>query len=1009
MQLVTLTQLSQSDYAKVAKKHRKMKHGGTHPHAQPGVPLASLQELARNQPNAAPGQMVTVQVSVQVPRVVTATNAETVKACLRLQELRSASRGRRSPPGVQKTIEEEFPTVKYVTIKKLCTNDPKTGQQRYKKLEGVNAPTPVERARGGKESVLSKEFLLHLFATIVFLAFSSNPLTDVDIMQIIRTELVRKGATYLKGSRKKAKGKKLEQEVSYENQQDFRNLYRQAITSLEQMGCDLKVRRPHAIAYGRVLAQSKLKLEDFKDMVNYRLGITNEKLIQFLAERNQPFKLLSLDNFINFDETMLDLNDINGAANTVVPADCRVQHTVPSEMCPHITLIIATLGNQIISAMVIIATGKETKLVSRFTRDRQFGKYVSNNNGWVNDELKNAFIIDVIQNAWKYGGLMEGEPMVAFCDGHGTNTKLLATQLLRGSNTAFIVYPSKLTAFLQPLDAGGGAISCFKTKVRTLVANEYRRQALNGEPVRYPDLNKVVEQALYEFHDDPECRRNVIKSWESCGYEQISHEEAFKRHNAAQNRTDDDSNSDDRLQSSSPVLPRVNYDPWKVKKIANGMEDWENKPLSEVLKAVPKTIQNDVAATFKTFRDKSVKTNNFANVSTAGMDLSVAGNADDINVRNKDKNTLVGERAEQRKKLKVKKKELVDAVKNAEREKNDADKEHDTYAGKKDSVKSTDEMIRSVKISAQLLREKKVPLPKDDAEDKDEFTVEEVYSKAGEEHRSYLESYAVNVMKTKNLKVPELVNVAILCNCLEAVNKANLKPAKQKALVEAGMAWTFKSLETNYDAKLSELKTKQTMKNQALTEAKEKRDDFDNDESNEDILKTDRRDMKVRVLTKEEATNVNLQTAQRECIEQNLRLEIINKIISDEREKILNKMIEDGELDPKDKYTEGTTNLVASGIMKSRYVQSLLDQQRDQRAAGGRVADYLPVNGANDFNNYGIMRSLLDNNNGEGEERNTGDDDDDNNREGEERNIGDDDDDDDGDEEEGEEEEDEQD
>ena len=135
-------------------------------------------------------------------------------------------------------------------------------------------------------------------------------------------------------------------------------------------------------------------------------------------------------------------------------------------------------------------------------------------------------------------------------------------------------------------------------------------------------------------------------------------------------------------------------------------------------------------------------------------------------------------------------------------------------------------------------------------------------------HRSYLESYAVNVMKTRNLKVPELVNCAILCNCLEVVNKANLKPAKQKALVEAGMAWTFKSLETNYDAKLSELKTKQTMKNQALTEAKEKRDDFDNDERNKDILKSDRRDMKVRVLTKEEATNVNLQIAQRERIEQ---------------------------------------------------------------------------------------------------------------------------------------------
>jgi len=244
-------------------------------------------------------------------------------------------------------------------------------------------------------------------------------------------------------------------------------------------------------------------------------------------------------------------------------------------------------------------------------------------------------------------------------------------------------------------------------------------------------------------------------------------------------------------------------------------------------------------------------------------------------------------------------------------------------------------------------------------------------------HRSYLESYAVNVMKTRNLKVPELVNCAILCNCLEVVNKANLKPAKQKALIEAGMAWTFKSRDTNYTAKLSALKTKQTMKDQALAEAKKKRDDFDNDESNKDILTTDRRDVKVRVLTKEEATNVNLQIAQRERIEQAIRVEKINKIIPDEREKILNKMIDNGELDPKDKYTEATTNLVASGIMKTPYEQRLLEEQRIQQAAGGRVADYLPVNGANDFNNYGIMRSLLDNNNGEGEERNTGDDDDD--------------------------------
>jgi len=242
---------------------------------------------------------------------------------------------------------------------------------------------------------------------------------------------------------------------------------------------------------------------------------------------------------------------------------------------------------------------------------------------------------------------------------------------------------------------------------------------------------------------------------------------------------------------------------------------------------------------------------------------------------------------------------------------------------------------------------------------------------------------------------------------LEVVNKANLKTAKQNALVEAGMTWTFNSLDTNFDAKLSELKTKQTKKDEVLAAAEKKRDDFHGDESDTDILTTDGRDVKVRVLTKEEGTNVNLQTAQRERFEQSIRVEKINKTISDEREKILNKMIDNGELDPKDKYTEATTSLVAREIMKTSYVQRLLEEQRKRQAAGGRVADYLPVNGANDFNNYGILRPLLDNNKGEGEERNTGDDDGDNNREGEEWNNGDDDGD--GDEEEEEEEEDEQD
>ena len=477
MQPVTLTQLSQSNHAKVAKTLRKTKHGGTRHHVQPGVPLASLQQLARNQPNAAPGQMVTVQVNVQVPREVLASNEDTVKACLRLEELRSASRGPRAPPGVQKTIEEEFPNVKYGTIKNLCMNDRRTGLQRYKKLVGANAPTLDERAKGGKESVLSKEFLRYLFATIVFSAFSSNPLTDVNIREIIRIELIRTRATYLKGSRNKlAQGEKLEEVASYEDQKDLTNLYRQALTKLGRMQCDLKVRRPHSISYGRVLAQDKLKLKDFKDMVNCRLAITNEKLVEFTTERNQPCKLLSFDHLINFDETMLNLNDITGSAHTVVPADCHVQQVVPTEMCPHITLIIATLGDQIISAMAISGTGKDTKFVSRFTRDNQFARYVSSNNGWVNEELKNAFIMDVVKNAWKYGSLQEGDPMVAFCDGHGTNTQLFAADLLRGSNTAFIVYPSKMTAYLQPADGSGGAISCFKTKMRNILANEYARQ-----------------------------------------------------------------------------------------------------------------------------------------------------------------------------------------------------------------------------------------------------------------------------------------------------------------------------------------------------------------------------------------------------------------------------------------------------------------------------------------------------------------------------------------------------
>ena len=96
-------------------------------------------------------------------------------------------------------------------------------------------------------------------------------------------------------------------------------------------------------------------------------------------------------------------------------------------------------------------------------------------------------------------------------------------------------------------------------------------------------------------------------------------------------------------------------------------------------------------------------------------------------------------------------------------------------------------------------------------------------------------------------------------------------------------------------------------------------------------------------------------------------------------------------MDPKDKYSEETTRRAARDVMNTPHVQNLLAEQREQQAAGVMVADYLPVTGANDFHNYGIHRSLLDDNNGEGEEKNTGGDDGDNNGEGEEWNTGDDD------------------
>ena len=236
-----------------------------------------------------------------------------------------------------------------------------------------------------------------------------------------------------------------------------------------------------------------------------------------------------------------------------------------------------------------------------------------------------------------------------------------------------------------------------------------------------------------------------------------------------------------------------------------------------------------------------------------------------------------------------------------------------------------------------------------------------------------------------------MVDLAILCDCLEVVNKVTFRLAKQDALVEAGITWTFKSLDTNYTKKLSELKTNQTKKNEAFIAAEKELDDFCNDPRNKDILTIDGRDVKRRVTTKEEGTNANLQTAQRECLEQAIRKEKINKTISDKRERLLNKWIASGELDPKDKYTEETTRRVTRDVMNTPHVKRLLEEQRERQAAGVRVADYLPVNGAIDFHNYGIQRSLLDNNNGEGEEQNTGDDDGDNNGEGEEWNTGDDD------------------
>jgi hypothetical protein len=442
----------------------------------------------------------------------TCTNAEIHAACAWYKDYTLAD-----GKSVVNTFKQHHPKVSKATLYRSLKDD------KYLKLESTLAKPENVRDNGGKIPGLSDPFIQVLYIHISAMAFTDCPLSKDYIKKMICDELIRVGAERKVGKRKL--GEKMTKEaVKYKRGDDMDEHYRMALRRMDYLGLQVKSRPSHTKSVGRCIQQDREVLEDFTTVMNHVIEHLSETL--FVSKR----KIFTIGHIVNIDEAQLKLYELNNQI-VVVPADVKVNRIVPTEKLRHVTLVYATLGDQLIAVTVIVTNpNKNNEVVfcdKRYTeRSGQFARYTSSPNGWCEKDLKQQTVVDIVKRVRK---IKADEPILVVLDGHWSNLYDELCEFLRSFGYGYVIWPSKTTAYLQPADATNGVISIMAQILKTVANQFWLNQKLADEVVTEMPVNTLVEEAIKRLVSDEQLRLKVKKSYEKCGFVEINEEDAIQK------------------------------------------------------------------------------------------------------------------------------------------------------------------------------------------------------------------------------------------------------------------------------------------------------------------------------------------------------------------------------------------------------------------------------------------------------------------------------------------------
>ena len=693
--------LQQATIRNTNVQRTKTKHGGKNYRKRHGIGARAMLATAASQVEAPPGSMVPVTIAVQKTKEAPKySNEDLIGAC----ELYRTSAKEKDKPGKLKAVTSAYENIPTRTIRKWAKTDPKTGLPRFEELRRTGAPTPEERMNGGKKSVLTQDFVFMLFTMITYSAFTEQPMKKKDICAVILAHLKSTAATFASGKRKRGEKNKLV-ETPYVSDHDMNNLFRMFMDKCYNLDCNLKVRSIYQISMGRVLAQKGVVLEDWEAFVRHRIEVLAER--QWIDSKGEI--VFSFNNLLNFDEFQLTLYKSSSGDYVVVPNNCRVQRVIPGERMSHTTVIVATLGGRVIACTIIVAKpslqGKEDVIhsVKELTERGQFCRYSASSNGWCEKKIKLQFCQDVVNRINRDPELRKLYILV-MCDAHFSNLQMDVVNMFRAERFGFMFTPSKLTAYLQAADAPFGIITTMQKLAQTLADKDYYRQRFMSSLVKDIALPEIMEEVIKTLQSDPEKYGALIKkSWKEVGMFEVSKEDAVTKW-----KTMD--------RNERPFAPsRVNYDLFGVNRINRAFRKHllvHEKPLHNV----PEEIKTACADLFQLHRD-NVNGNGLSSARTLrdmtanGADMSLDGNADDANLRRREHNENVANRAADRARVKKELRVLKSKASELTKAKAQLSKKLNSLTTDEEAIENVHTALLDMELSRELFVGRELPTP----------------------------------------------------------------------------------------------------------------------------------------------------------------------------------------------------------------------------------------------------------------------------------------------------------